>query len=306
MEVTTMSLPAISPTDRDDLCEADVPSVAIHSVTLLICLCGLAGNGAVLCLLQLKICNDGIFTLAVIDFLFLLLTVPSALLFLVEDMSCSPLVPLLYLNFLFKLSMLSYYWGLYWLMPNPPVVYIEKIFQLCCRCELPQRLFWVLGSVQYWAFFAVFTVLPTVTSLCPSEEQGHCQAALISMYTIILLLFVAPMVISSTIDFIKAKWGSQQQQPTRRDIVTVLIVLLTLLLIICDFLQQLGYLDVPSLVFFLFTCINSSIKPFIYFLVGRCWRPCSVGSLRLSLQRVFEEQKEKRGNTNDPTKDTMI
>ncbi|XP_032604468.3 mas-related G-protein coupled receptor member H [Taeniopygia guttata] len=306
MEVTTVSPSAISPTEGADLCETDIPSVAIHIVTLLICLCGLAGNGAVLCLLELKICNDGIFTLAVIDFLFLLLTIPFALLSLVEDISCFPVVPLLYLNFLFKLSVLSYYWGLYWLMPNTPVVYMEKIFPLCCRCELPQRLFWVLGSVQYWAFFALFTVLPTVTSLCPSEEQGHCRAALISMYTIILLLFVAPMVISSIIDFIKAKPGSQQQQPKRRDIVTVLIVLLTLLLIICDFLQQLGYLDVPSLVFFLFPCINSSFKPFTYFLAGRCWRPCSVRSLRPSLQRVFEEQKEKSGNTDDPAMDTMI
>ncbi|XP_077640471.1 proto-oncogene Mas-like [Lonchura striata] len=292
MEVTTMSLPAISPTDGDDLCEADVPSVAIHSVTPLICHFGLAGNGAVLCLLQLENCNYRIFTVTVVDFLFLLLTVPSTLLSVVEDMSCSPLVPLLHLNFLFKLSDVSYYWGLYWLMPNNPVVYMDNLFQLCCRCKLPLRLMWLLNGVQFWAFFALFTVIPTVTSLCPSHQQELCRAAFISMNTIILLLLASPLLVSSTVDFIKAKWGSQQQQPKRRDIAITLIVLLTLLLIFWNFLQQLGYILVPSQMVFLLNCINSSFKPFIYFLVGRCWRPCSLGSLRLSLQTVFEDQKK--------------
>ncbi|XP_072785482.1 mas-related G-protein coupled receptor member D-like [Taeniopygia guttata] len=292
MEVSTVSPPAISPTEGADLCETDIPSVAIHIVTLLICLCGLAGNGAVLCLLQLKSCNYRIFTVTVIDFLFLLLTVPSTLLSLVEDMSCSAVVPLLYLNFLFKLSDVSYYWGLYWLMPNNPVVYMDNLFQLCCRCKLPLRLMWLLNGVQFWAFFALFTVIPAVTSLCPSHQLELCRAAFISMNTIILLLLAAPLLVSSTIDFIKAKWGSQQQQPKRRDIAIALIVLLTLLLIFWNFLQQLGYLNVPSQAVFLLYCINSSFKPFIYFLVGTFWRPCSVRSLRLSLQRVFEDQKK--------------
>ncbi|XP_068050419.1 mas-related G-protein coupled receptor member H-like isoform X2 [Anomalospiza imberbis] len=324
MEVSTMSPPAISPTEGDDLCETDVINVAIHSVTLLICLCGLAGNGAVLWVLQPKSCNSKIFDVAVVDFLFLLLTVPSTLLSLVEDMSCSPIVPLLYLNLLFQLSVVSWYWGLYWLMPSNPVYYMDKLFQLCCRCKLPLRMFWVVDSVQRWAFFALFTLLPTVIFLCPSHEQGHCRAAFISMYAIILLFFVAPMVIFITINIIKAKCGSQQPQPKRRDIVIVLTVLLTLLLIIWNFLQQLGYILVPSQAVFLLTCITSSIKPFICFLVGSwkrdfsmgsCWRHCSMEScrrhcsmqsLRKALQRVFEGPKENTACGNDPTMDTEV
>nr|XP_041572379.1 mas-related G-protein coupled receptor member H-like [Taeniopygia guttata] len=299
-----MSPPAISPTEGDDLCETDVTSVAINSVTLLICLCGLAGNGAVLCLLRMNIHNCDIFDVAVIDFLFLLLTVPSALLSLVEDMSCSAVVPLLYLNFLFHLSVISCYWGLYWLVPNNPVYYIVKLFQTCCRCKLPLRLMWLLASVHHWAFFALFAVMPAVTSLCPSHQLELCRAAFISMNSIILLLLAAPTAISLIVNFIKAKWGSQQQQPKRRDIAIALIVLLTLLLIFWNFLQQLGYILVPSQAVFLLNCINSGIKPFIYFLVGRCWRPCSVRSLRLSLRRVFEEPEEDTAHKNDPTMDT--
>nr|XP_054490488.1 proto-oncogene Mas-like [Agelaius phoeniceus] len=299
-----MSPSPASPTEGDHLCERDVTSVAIHSVTLLICLCGLAGNGAVIGLLSLKSRNADFFDLAVMDFLFLLFAVPSALLFLVEDVSCSPILPVLYLSFLFQFSVVSLYWGLFWLMRISDEWYMRKLIRLCFRCELPERLVWVVISVQLWAFFALFTVMPTVTFLCPSHQQEHCRAALISMNTIILLLLAAPMLISSTVDFIKAKWGSQQQQLQRRDIVTFLIVLFTLLLSLWNFLQQLDYIVVPSQVVFLLVCIHSSIKPFIYFLVGRSWRLCSIKSLQLSLHRVFEEPEENTAHSDDPAMDT--
>ncbi|XP_063253707.1 mas-related G-protein coupled receptor member H-like [Prinia subflava] len=306
MEVTTVSPSPASPTEGDDLCDTDVTSVAIHSVTLLICLCGLVGNGAVLSLLSLKIRNARIFDLAFFDFLILLFTFPSALLFLVEDVSCSPIMPVLYLSFLFQLSVVSTYWVLYWLTDVSIAGFVKKLCKLCCSCNLPLRLFWLLDSVQYCAFFTLFTVIPAVTYLCPSHQQEHCRAASISMHALILLLFPAPTVISSTIDFIKAKWGSKKLKPKRRDVVVSLIVLFIVLLSLCNFLQQLGYIVVSSEVVFLLNCILSSIKPFIYFLAGRCWRPCSLKSLQLSLQRVFDEQKKKAANSNDANKDTVV
>ncbi|TRZ04945.1 hypothetical protein HGM15179_022162 [Zosterops borbonicus] len=236
--------------------------------------------------MSLKVRNIGIFDLAFADFLFLLFTVPSTLLFLVEDMSCSPIVPQLYRHFLFQLSVVSYYWPLIRLIFTTSIV---DMYVICSLCDLPERLWWLVDSVQYWAFFALFTVIPAVTYLCPSHQQEHCQTAVISMYTLILLLFVAPMVISITIKFIEDISGSKNQQPKRHAIIIFLIVLFILLLSLCNFLQQLGYTLVSSQVFFLLDCIHSSIKPFIYFMVGRFQRPCSLRSLQLSLQRVFDE-----------------
>ncbi|XP_059330675.1 mas-related G-protein coupled receptor member H-like [Ammospiza nelsoni] len=302
MEVTTVSPSPASPTEGDDLCETDVTSVAMHSVALLISLCGLAGNGAVIGLLKRKSRNTGIFVFTVIDFLYLLFAVLSALLLLVEDVSCSPILPLLYLNFLFATSAMSYYWGLFWLIFNSTMLYMRTICWLCCRRELPERPRPVLISVQESAFTLLYFVMLMVAFSCTE----NCQANSISLYTIVLLLFVAPVVISGTIDFIKAKWGSQQQQPKRRDIVTVLVALFILFLSLWNFLQQLGYITVPSQAVFLLACIHSTIKPFIYFLVGRCWRPCSMGSLRLSLQRVFEEPRENTAHSHDPAMDTGI
>ncbi|XP_063253710.1 mas-related G-protein coupled receptor member H-like [Prinia subflava] len=299
MEVTTVSPSPASATEGDDICETDVTSVAIHSVTLLISLCGLVGNGAVLYLLSLKIRTAGTFDLAFADFLLLLFTIPSALLFLVEDVSCSPIVPLLYQSFLFQLSVVSYYWALIQLMFTSNIVYTDKFCKFCCHCKLPKRLLWLVFSVQYWAFFALFTFILAVTNLCPSHQQEHCRAALISMYVIILLIFAAPMVISSTIDFIEAKWCSKKLKTKRQNIVVFLMVVFIVVLSLFNFLQQLGYTVVSSQIFFLLNCIHSSIKPFIYFLAGGFRSPCSLKSLRLSLQRVFDEQEENTSSCNE-------
>ncbi|KAM3671496.1 LOW QUALITY PROTEIN: uncharacterized protein VK521_005070 [Ammospiza maritima maritima] len=297
MEVTTVSPSPASPTEG---------VIDVTNVALLICLCGLAGNGAVIGLLSLKTRNAGFFDLAVIDFLFLLFPVHSALLILMEDVPCSPIVPLMYMNFVFQLSLVSHYWVLFRLMSSIPVWYMHNVCKLCCRWDLPVCLMWVVDTIPYWAILALFTVTPTVTFFCSSHEQEHCQAALISMYSLILLLFTAPVVISGTIYFINSKRGSQQQQPKRRDIVIVITVLLTLIISLCNFLPQLGHITVPSQVVFLLACIHNSIKPFIYFLAGRCWRPFSINSLWLSLQRVFEEAEENTAHSDDPTMDTVV
>nr|RLV62872.1 hypothetical protein DV515_00018858 [Chloebia gouldiae] len=184
MEVSTVSAPAISPTGGD-LCEVDVTSMAIYSVTLLICLCGVAGNGAVLCLLHRNSMTLYVFDLASVDSLFLLLMVPSTLLYLLESMSCSTIMPLAYLRILF--------------------------------------------------------------------------------------------------------------------------------LLLCNFLQQLGYIAVSSQAVFQLTCITSSIKPFIYFLVGSCGRDMhscrrhfSIQSLRKALHSIFGKPKETTAHSNAATMDTAI
>ncbi|KAM4899134.1 proto-oncogene Mas-like isoform 1-T1 [Sylvia borin] len=303
MEVTTVSPSPASPTEGDDLCEIDVTNVAMHSVTLLISLCGLVGNGAVLFIL--KCSNFVIFCLTFFDFLLLLFTVPSALLFLVEDVSCSHIMPLPYLNFLFVLSVVTCYLALFLLTVRSNINYMSKFYNLCCHCNLPWWLLLVVFSVQYLASFIFFIFSPAVANLCPSHQQEHCRAALISICIIILLLIAAPTVISTTVKFIKAKLGSLEQQPRRREIVVFIMVLFILLLSLCNFLQWLGYILSPE-VLFLLNCIQTSVKPFIYFLAGGFWRPSSLGSLRSSLQRVFDEQEEETAHSNDAPMDTGV
>ncbi|KFW62709.1 Mas-related G-protein coupled receptor member H, partial [Pygoscelis adeliae] len=161
---------------------------------------------------------------------------------------------------------------------------------LCSSIRRLQRLSAVVCALL-WALSIV--VIATVTSLCLLHEHEHCRMALISMYVLNFLVFAPPMVISSTILFIKVQCGSQQHQPRRLYIVIFLTVLFFLTfgvpLSIWNFLRQFSYTVMPSQVVFLLACINSSINPFIYFLVGSCRRHCSLVSLQVAFRRVFEE-----------------
>ncbi|XP_056348036.1 mas-related G-protein coupled receptor member H-like [Oenanthe melanoleuca] len=304
MEVSTVSPTPASPTEGDDLCEVDVTNVAIHSVTLLICLCGLAGNGAVLWLQRRKSVTGYIFNQAFDDFFFLLFMVPSTLLFLVEAVSCSVIMPPVYLSFLFQLSMVSYNMGLYRLMFINTKRCRSIRYHLCCH--LPQYMLWVVMRVLQWAFFySVIALNPTITSLCQAYEHKHCWGAVISLYTLNFFLFVAPLPISSTILFIKAKCGLQQQHPERLDIVVFFTALFTLPVSISNFLQQLHYMAVSSQVVLLLICIHSSMKPFIYFLAGSCWRHC-WSLVTDCLQRISNEPKESIACSNDAAMDTGV
>ncbi|XP_036240354.1 mas-related G-protein coupled receptor member A1-like [Molothrus ater] len=320
MEVSTVSPLFTSPTDTPAPCEINVTNMAIDFVTLFVGLCGLAGNGVVLWFLHVNAITHFISKQAIIDFLFLIFMLPSTLLFLVEEVSCSAIMSLMYLSLLFQLSLFTYIIGLYRLM----FISIQRCRSvLClvfCGFQLSEHLLWVLMTALFWVLLFIFiAVNPTVTSQCQSHEQEQCQVALTSMYALNLFLFAVPMVISSTILFIRLKPGSQQQQQQhkRLDIVIFLVALFSLPLSLWNFLQQLGYTVVSSQVVFLLACINSSIKPFICFLVGSwkrdwsmrsCWRHCSMEScrkhssmqsLREAIKRVFEEPKENTACGDD-------
>ncbi|XP_074399792.1 mas-related G-protein coupled receptor member A1 [Zonotrichia albicollis] len=324
MEVSTLS-PLFISTDTPAQCEINVSNMAIDFVMMLVGLCGLAGNGLILWLLHVNAITHFISKQAIIDFLFLIFMLPSTLVFLVEEVSCSAIMPLMYLSLLFQLSLFTYIIGLYRLT----FISIQRCRSiLClvfCGCQLPEHLLWVLMTALFWVLLFVFiAVNPTVTALCQSHEQEQCQVALTSMYALNLFLFAVPMVISSTILFIHLKPGSQQQPHKRLDIVVFLVALFSVPLSLWFLLQQLGYTVVSSQALFLLGCINSSIKPFICFLVGSWKRDCSMGSycrhcsmetcrkhssiqsLREAIHRVFEEPKENTASGNDPSVDTGV
>uniref|UniRef100_A0A8C0V4Q1 Mas-related G-protein coupled receptor member H-like n=1 Tax=Cyanistes caeruleus TaxID=156563 RepID=A0A8C0V4Q1_CYACU len=275
-------------------CEISVSAVIIHIVTLLICLCGLAGNGAVLWLLHINAITRSIFNQAITDLIFLVFMVPSTLLFLHEEVSCSTIMSQMYLRLLFQLSQFSYNMGLYRLTFISFYRCRSILCLVFCGCQLPLRLLWVVKTALFWAFFFV----PI------SQEQEHSQVALLSMYVLNFFLFAAPMLISSIIVFVHFKRGSQQREQKRLDILIFLTALFSLPLSLLYLLQQLEYVFVSTEVIFLLTCINSSIKPFIYFLVGNCSidncrSHISMQSLREALQRVFEEPEENTAPSDE-------
>ncbi|XP_054246595.1 mas-related G-protein coupled receptor member H-like [Indicator indicator] len=278
---------------EEDPCRVEVTDMAIDGATLLICLCGLLGNAAVLWLLGFCIKRNPItvyiLNLAVADFTFLLFMVISSILYMIDNI-CSAAVSLTYLRSVFLLSLFSYNMGLYLLT----AISIERCVSILCplwyRCHRPQHLS-VVVCVLLWALS--IAVVAVVTSLCLLHEHEPCQKALIFMYALNFLIFALPMVISNVILFVKVLCGSKRRQPKRLYIVIFLTVLFFLIFLvplsIWSFLQQFRYIFASSQVMFLLASINSSINPFIYFLVGSCRRHCSLVSLQVAFRRVFEE-----------------
>ncbi|XP_009697125.1 PREDICTED: proto-oncogene Mas-like, partial [Cariama cristata] len=278
-------------------------------VTLLVCLGGLVGNGTILWLLihihNIPI-NSYFKNLALTNLIFSLFMAISSLLYMIENASCSAILPTLYLSFLSYLSLLSCNTGLYFLTAISIEMCVSISFLFwspCCRRKHFSAMVSVLLGIASIAVFAV------VISLCSFHEPKHCRMALISMYVLNFLIFVLPMVISNIKLFIEFRRCSQQHRLRRLYIVIFITVLFFLTfalpLSIWNFQQQFSYTEVPLKVVFLLACINSSINPFICFLVGSSWRRCSVVSLQVAFRRVFDQPEDNTARSNDIAMDTV-
>ncbi|XP_072193930.1 mas-related G-protein coupled receptor member H-like [Excalfactoria chinensis] len=288
--------PALTTAAGENMCEMDVIDTAVDGATLLISLCGLVGTGAVLWLLGCRIRRNPVtvyvLNLAVADFTYLLFMLTYTLLNLLKDLSCSMLpIPVEHLSPLLLLSLFVHNMGMYLLA----AVSIERCVSILCplwyRCRRPQHL-----SAMVCALLWVLsiTVITTVASLCLLRLQEQCRLALIAMYILNFLLFAPSMVISNIILLIKVLCSSRQRQHRRLYIVIFLTVLFFLLfgvpLSVWNFMEHFSS-DPPGhhQVVYLLACINSSINPFIYVLVGVGRRHCSLASLQAAFQRVFED-----------------
>ncbi|KAM9191119.1 mas-related G-protein coupled receptor member H-like [Mergus octosetaceus] len=296
--------------EGEEVCEIDVPDVAVDSATLLICLCGLVGNGAVLWLLGCRIRRNPItvyvLNLAVADFTFLLLMLTSALLYILDNLSCNTFPFFTYLRSFLLPLLLTHNTGMYLLT----AISIERCVSVVCSSSpcghRPQHLSAVVCALL-WALS--IAIIAAVAVLCLSHQQDQCHLALISMYALNFTVFAPSMVFSSTLLFIKVQCGSQRRQPRRLYIVIFLTVLFFLLfmvpLSIWNFLQHFSHMLGHSQIVFLLACINSSINPFIYFLVGSCRRRCSLVSLQVAFRRVFEELADDTVCSDNATMDTL-
>uniref|UniRef100_A0A8C3UB44 G-protein coupled receptors family 1 profile domain-containing protein n=1 Tax=Catharus ustulatus TaxID=91951 RepID=A0A8C3UB44_CATUS len=298
--------------------------IAFAGMCLGISLCGLAGNGVVMWFLGFHTKQSPftvyILNLAVADFSLLLLFLLLILAFLVEAAFCTSLFPFIhhYSYFVFAVGLLCHLFDLSSL-GLLAALSTERCLSVLCpiwyRCHRPRHLSGIVSGAL-WALAGVFVSSLYITYTYTEDSE----IVLAGVALTISMVFSLMMLISNLLLFLKLRCGSRRRQPGKLfvaillnvllffafDNVIFIIVLFTLLLVLCNFLQQLGYIPVPTQVVFLLNCINSSIKPFIYFVAGRCWSPCSMESLRLSLHRVFEEEEENPADSDDANTDTLI
>nr|XP_023964030.2 mas-related G-protein coupled receptor member H-like isoform X1 [Chrysemys picta bellii] len=301
LSITSLLLTETSPVYRDNGTDCPIHSfidLILDGVTVLICLFGLVGNGVVLWLLGFFIKRTPftiyILNLAVADLNFLLCLLVYLLLGTVESLFCFHEFGH-FLRFFHLLFLFAHNASLYLLT----AISVERCLSVCypiwCRCHRPKHLS-ALVCALLWALSCLVTGL--MSYFCVSDGTEHCRMSHIAMYVLDFLIFAPIMVLSNLILFIKVRRSSQQRQPGRLYIVILLTVLFFLIFAVPFSIQRFGlyfnYFNIPIEICNALASVNSSINPVIYFLVGSYRKRRFRGSVKVALQRVFEEHADSR------------
>ncbi|XP_025071684.1 LOW QUALITY PROTEIN: mas-related G-protein coupled receptor member H-like [Alligator sinensis] len=285
----------------------DLAEVILDSITLLICLFGLVGNGIVLWILGCHIKRNPftvyILNLAIADFGFLLcLPVFLAIVYIYCFTSHFPII----LDTFFLLSLLTYNTSLFVLT----AISTERCLSVLCpiwqHIHRPKYL-----SATVCALFWVLSCLTTglISFFCLFEESDYCSVTFQVTCVLSFLIFPPLMIIFNLILFIRIQYGSQRHQPRRLYVVILLTIIFFLLFAVpfsaYIFLSIFEYFDLKFEACIMLASVNSSVNPVIYFLVGNYRKRLFRGSIKVALQRVFQEKIDPRGVNEVPTADIM-
>ncbi|XP_060099060.1 mas-related G-protein coupled receptor member H-like [Heteronotia binoei] len=264
----------------------------INIIVFVISIFGAVGNGIVIWLLGFRIKRNPFMTyilnLAVADFGFLL--------------SLSVLLPCLSFLFYFGFDKTSLSFFLLAILMNGASQFlltaisidrcVAVFFPLWHQCKRPPRMSTIVCAL-IWVLSVLLTAITITLVFFNTNEQP-----IENFYQFIVnaVLCLPVMTIATVSLFIKV-WLKEQQRRRGRLLTIVLLTLLFFLLFafpanVIFILAHFDYLpEYMSTVPALLDCLNSSVNPFIYFLVGRPWKSRHRESMRVILQKVFKEEK---------------
>ncbi|XP_025923545.1 mas-related G-protein coupled receptor member H-like isoform X1 [Apteryx rowi] len=271
--------------------------IVIDSITLLICLCGLFGNGAILWLLGFCIKRNPFtvyfLNLAVADAFFLLCTSVFLIIYHVPMLSCfQPELVHVLLPF-HSMVLLTYSASLYLLTAISVERCLGVLWPFWCRCHRPKLLSAVVCGLL-WALACVLSGL--VYFVCDLDHCKSCWVVLATLCFLNFFLFTPFMVLSNVILLIKLRRSSRQHHSGRLYTVVFLAVFFFLLFAIPlsaqIFLNFFVYVKFVWESCLLLASINSSSNPVIYVLVGSYRKSRFSGSVKVALEKVFEDKAD--------------
>uniref|UniRef100_A0A8D0BKJ9 G-protein coupled receptors family 1 profile domain-containing protein n=1 Tax=Salvator merianae TaxID=96440 RepID=A0A8D0BKJ9_SALMN len=257
---------------------------------MLICGFGILGNGMVIWLLgffmKRKSFTTYILNLAIADFCFLVVTVSSFIYYFFAEVSTV-------IELLFHYTNCMMFTATQFLLT---VISVDRcvcvFFPLWHRCHRPTHL-----SANICALLWIISFLPSGIDfiLDINAEQRNYR---ITDYLVPVNGFLCfpLMVISGLMIFSKICYKSKQRRK-RKLLITILITVLffsifcfPVSVILLTFVL-FGHLPHSATVSPLCACINSSINPLIYYLVGRPTQRRSNKSMKAILQKLFTEEE---------------
>ncbi|KFW95470.1 Proto-oncogene Mas, partial [Phalacrocorax carbo] len=168
---------------------------------------------------------------------------------------------------------------------------VGVLWPFWCRCHRPKLLSAAMCSLL-WGLACVFAGL--VYFVCDRGKPGYCRIVLETLCFLNFCFFTPFMILSNVILFIKLKRSSWQHHPARLYTVIFLTVFFYLLfgipLSVQIFLNFFVYTNFVFEICLLLASVNSSSNPVIYVLVGSYGKSRFRGSVKVVLQRVFEER----------------
>uniref|UniRef100_A0A2D4I2J4 G-protein coupled receptors family 1 profile domain-containing protein n=1 Tax=Micrurus lemniscatus lemniscatus TaxID=129467 RepID=A0A2D4I2J4_MICLE len=259
--------------------------------TMLFCVLGMLGNGLVIWLLgsSIKMNTFAIYiiNLSVADF---------GLLTFELIIEIHWLFTRLYSDFPYELFQtglqLMYSAGQFFLTIISIDRCVSVLFPIWYRCRRPVHLFPAVCAVIWAISFILSSIYFTIASVQKYEPKYTRKY----QFVVNAVLCLPLMTISSVILFIKICFISKSQR--RRKLLTAVWLTLFFFLVLAFplnafyFIQYFSKCIHPNLVHYgyLCTCINSSINPLIYYLVGR-QKGKTQRSIKDLLQKVFKEEE---------------
>ncbi|EOA95080.1 Mas-related G-protein coupled receptor member H, partial [Anas platyrhynchos] len=275
-------------------CEAD--SLSEVPATLLICLCGLVGNGAVLWLLGCRIRRNPItvyvFSLAIADFTFLLSIAIALVMFYGPLSFCHRLgsrdvMAMLNIIIIFVFTTSIYLLAAFAISVDRCV---SVFFPIWYRCYRPRHLSGIVSGLL-WAFAGAF-----VSSMYLSFHFRVTYEEVFGGIGIAIIVTLSSVMLISNLSlFIKLRCGFQRRHPGKLYVAVLLNVIFFFVLAIPFSIEVFLNLNhrwhlFPNQVPFLLALLNSNTNPIVYFLVGSCQRGRIQGSLKAAFRQVFEEK----------------
>ncbi|XP_015283965.1 PREDICTED: mas-related G-protein coupled receptor member H-like [Gekko japonicus] len=268
----------------------------------IICIFGAMGNGIVIWLLGFRIKRNPfstyILNLAVADFGVLL----TAIFFVVYSW-VGFIHDTLIILFVFFFLFLSTYSSSQFLLTAISIDRcVAVFFPLWHRCHRPPHLSTIVCAL-IWVLSFLFTAV-TYTLLLLNLE-GEKMAGCIQ-FIVNAVLCLPVMTIATVALFIKICLKARQHR--RGKLLTIILLTLLFFLlfafplnvmfILCIFNHLPLYASDSAL---LFACLNSSVNPAIYILVGRQWKSTQRENMKMILQKVFKEEKSCTDGTRVET-----
>ncbi|XP_010725206.1 proto-oncogene Mas-like [Meleagris gallopavo] len=275
----------------------------MESFCLISAICGMVGNGMVLWYLGFRIRRNHftlyILNLAAADFGYLLCIAIETVQYLMQFN-----VGVQFGIFLF-LDLFMYGTGLYLLTAISIERCLSVLCPVWCRSHRPKHLSAIISGLL-WGLSLLLNMVGYI--LCSMHPSGSCWMLLIAIGVLDFLVCTPLMLFFSLTLFLRVKCSSQNFRTGRLFTVIMLTVLFFLIfavplsvLILFDFLGY-KFLYSPEIGFVL-SCVNSSLNPVIYFLVGSYRDRRIKFTLRLAFQRAFEDSADDKEERD--TRDTI-